>query len=70
MMNPMQLAQMLQQSNNPMGLLSMMAGSNPMLHRALEMGQGKSPEQLRAVAENLARQRGVDLNQFMHQFGF
>nr|DAO57838.1 MAG TPA: hypothetical protein [Bacteriophage sp.] len=40
--------------------------------RALQMGQGKSVEELQAIARNLARQRGMNeaqLNNFLSPFG-
>lgn len=72
MFNPMQILQMLQSSNNPMALIQNMFGDNPLFQRAMQMGQGKSTEQLQQVVKNLAQQRGMDnqqLNQFLSQFG-
>lgn len=63
-MNPMQMMAMLQQSNNPMQMLQSMASQNPIMGRALQMGQGKSVQDLQNIAQNLARQRGMDANQF------
>lgn len=71
-MNPMQLLGMIQQSNNPMAMIQQMAGQNPLMGRALQMGQGKSVEELQWIAKNLAKQRGMDsnqLNQFLSSFG-
>ena len=34
-----------------------------------KMVSGKSDEQLREMAENIARERGIDLKQFAGQFG-
>lgn len=70
-MNPMQIMQLLQTTNNPMMLLQHFSG-NPIMQRAMQMGQGKSEEQLRETARNLARQNGMDdnaFNQFIGQFG-
>lgn len=75
MFNPMQMMQMvgqLQQSNNPMALMQNMFGNNPVMQRAMQMGQGKSPAQLQQVVRNLAQQRGMNdeqLNQFLSNFG-
>lgn len=72
MFNPMQLMGMLQNSNNPMQMMQNMFGNNPMFQRAMQMGQGKSPEQLQQTVLNLAKQRGMDeqqLNQFLGNFG-
>lgn len=72
MMNPLQMLAVLQQSNNPMAMLNSMSGNNPLLQRAMQMAQGKSPEQLRSVAANLAHQQGMtdaQLAEFLKQFG-
>lgn len=63
-MNPMQLIGMLKQSQNPMAMLSNMANSNPLMGRAMQMGKGKSDDELKVIAQNLARQRGMNEKQF------
>ena len=71
-MNPIQLLGMIQQSNNPMAMIQQMAWQNPLMGRALQMGQGKSVEELQGIAKNLAKQRGMDsnqFNQFLSSFG-
>lgn len=71
-MNPLQMLQMLQGSSNPMALIQNMLGGNPLLQRAMQMGQGKNQGQMQEMVRNLARQRGMDdqqLNQFLSQFG-
>ena len=71
-MNPMQLMGLLNQPNNPMELIQNMAGQNPLMGRALQMGQGKSVDELKVIAKNLARQRGMDekqLGQFLSGLG-
>lgn len=71
-MNPMQLMVLLNQSNNPMELIQNMAGQNPLMGRALQMGQGKSVDELKVIAQNLARQRGMNekqLGQFLSGLG-
>lgn len=43
---------------------------NPDLYRkAEEMVEGKSPDQLKQTALNLAKERGIDLGKFAQQFG-
>ena len=72
MMNPMQLMAMLQNSGNPMMMLSQMAQQNPMMGRAMEMGKGKDEVQLKNTVRNLAKQRGMSdeqLNQLLGNFG-
>lgn len=56
---------MLSQSNNPMGLMQTMLGNNPAFGRAMEMAQGKSPEQLKSTVFNLAQQRGISQQQLI-----
>lgn len=71
-MNPMQLMGLLNQSNNPLELIQNMAWQNPLMGRALQMGKGKSVDELKVIAQNLARQRGMNekqLGQFLSGFG-
>lgn len=44
-MNPMQIMAMLQNSGNPMQMLTQMAQQNPMMGRAMQMGKGKNEVQ-------------------------
>lgn len=70
MNNPvMALVQAMQQGRNPMALMQTMAQQNPQVAQALQMMQGKSPQQLQQMAQNMARERGVDLNQMLRQMG-
>ena len=67
-----QLMGMLQNSNNPMAVMQNMFGNDPIMQRAMQMAQGKSPEQLQQTVRNLAQQRGMrtdQLNQFLSQYG-
>jgi hypothetical protein len=68
-MNPMQLIQMLQGSGNPMQMLMGMAQNNPALGQALQMVNGKTPAEMERMAYDMAKQRGVDLNQLAKQMG-
>jgi hypothetical protein len=52
-----------------MALMQSMAQQNPQVAQALQMMQGKSPQQLQQMAQNMARERGVDLNQMLRQMG-
>lgn len=67
-----QLMGKLQNSNNPMAVMQNMFGNDPIMQRAMQMAQGKSPEQLQQTVRNLAQQRGMStdqLNQFLSQYG-
>ena len=71
MMNPMQLMGMIQGSQNPMQLMQQMFGGNPLFNQSMQMGQGKSPEQLQQIVRNIAHTKGMsdnDLNNFLSQF--
>lgn len=69
-MNPFMMAmQMARNGRNPMGLFQSLASQNPAMQQAMSLIQGKSPEQLRQVAENMAKERGIDLEQLAQQFG-
>ncbi len=78
MFNPMQMLQnnpvmqmmgMLQNSKNPMAVMQKLAGQNPQLQQVMQIANGKSPMQLQQMAENLAREKGVNLQEFMKQMG-
>ena len=54
---------------NPNALLSQMARSDPRAAQALQMLQGKSQDQLRTMAENMARERGTSVEQIARSLG-
>lgn len=71
-MNPIQIMAMLQNSGNPIQMLTQMAQQNPMMGRAMQMGQGKNEMQLKETVRNLAKQRGMSdeqLRQMLSNFG-
>lgn len=50
--------------------LQKMQQSNPELYaKGMQMIQGKSDEQLREIAHNIAKDRGIDLADFAGQLG-
>lgn len=70
MNNPvLMLVQAMNNGGNPMQLIQQMAGQNPQIAQAFQMMQGKSPQQLQSMAQNMAKERGVDLNQMLRQMG-
>lgn len=64
-MNPLQLIQQLQGNKDPMGALKQMFGNDPKFQRALEMAEGKTPEQLQQTVKNLFEQRGMNFDEQM-----
>lgn len=72
MYNMQQIMQMLASGGNPGMIMQEVAKTNPLMQRAMEMGQGKTPQELAAIARNLAAQQGIGPEQFnslMKQFG-
>lgn len=68
-MNPLQAIQALQKGANPNQLMMQLAQNNPAVRQAMQMVNGKTPDQIRDMARQMARQRGVDLNQLMQTLG-
>ena len=70
MMNsPLQLIQMIQRGGNPQQLVMQAAQNNPILRQAMQAVNGRTPEQVRDMAYQMARQQGVDLNQLARRLG-
>lgn len=74
MMNPMQnpmmfLLQAARGGKDPMTMLRQMAGQSPRVAQALQMVNGKTPAQLRQMAENMARERGINLDEMIKNMG-
>lgn len=68
--NPIiQLARMAKGGGNVMQAMQQMAGQDPRIGKAYGMIQGKSPAQLRQIAENMARERGTNVGDIMRQLG-
>ena len=68
--NPiMMLVQAMNGGGNPMALIQQMAGQNPQIAQAYQLMQGKNPQQLQMMAQNMARERGIDINQMIRQLG-
>ena len=69
MLNPMQLIQLIQGGGNPIQMLNQMSRTNPMVGQVLRMTNGRTPNEMRNMAQEIARQRGVDLNQLAESMG-
>lgn len=70
MNNPiMMLIQTMQKGGNPMTLMQQMSGQDPRIAQAMQLMQGKSPQQLQTMAQNMAKERGIDINQMLRQLG-
>lgn len=69
MNNPMLMIQQLQRSANPQQMLMQMAQHNPAIQRALQIANGRTPQQLLAMANQMAQQSGQNLAQVAQQIG-
>ena len=49
-------------------MINQMLRSNPLFQRAQQMATGKSEEELKQIANNLCKQRGIDINEAYVQF--
>ena len=54
---------------NPNALLGQIARSDPRAAQALQMLQGKNSDQLRTMAENMAKERGTSVEQIAQSLG-
>ena len=72
MINPFQAMKTVQ---NPIGMIQQQMmmkfqKQNPqMFQQVQQMVNGKSEQQLKEMAQNIAKERGIDLNQFASNFG-
>ena len=68
--NPMmQMVGMLRNGKDPRQLLMQMAQNNPQVRQVMQMMQGKSPEELRRMADNIAAERGTTVEDVARQLG-
>ena len=49
-------------------MVNQMLRSNPLFQRAQQMAQGKSENELKQVANNLCKQKGISLEDAYNQF--
>lgn len=68
--NPMmQMVGMLRNGKDPRQFLVQMAQNNPQVRQVMQMMQGKSPEELRRMADNIAAERGTTVEDVARQLG-
>lgn len=61
MFNPQQMMGMM--GTNPNQIMQNMLYQNPLFQRAVQMAQGKSENELMQVAENICREKGINMEQ-------
>lgn len=70
MNNPlMAMMQMAKSGGNPMQMLQQMAVRDPQIRQVMQMMNGKSPQELRQMANNMARERGTTVEDVARQLG-
>lgn len=67
--NPMQVINLLKNSQKPMGLLQQLYGANPQYRQVMQIAQGKSPQELEQYVRNLCKNQNIDIQQLANQFG-
>ena len=65
----MQALSMFQNTQNPMAVMQQISKHNPQLQGLLQNLQGKNPAQLKEYAMNMAQSRGINLQDYLKQFG-
>ncbi len=69
--NPIfQMMQMARSGGNLPAMLQQLAARDPRVGQTMQMLNGKSPQEMQQIAQNMARERNIDLNQMLQQFGF
>lgn len=70
MSNPIfQLANIARNGGNAIQMLQRMAAQNPQAAQAINMIQGKTPQQLQQIATNMARERGITPQEIARSLG-
>lgn len=64
-----QMINVARNGGNPMQMIQQMARSNPQINQVMQMMNGKSPDQIRKMASNMAKERGMNLEQVAQQLG-
>lgn len=64
-----QLAIAMRQGKNPNVILQQMAMSDPRVAQAMQMIQAKTPQQLQEMTKNLAKERGVNIEDVARSLG-
>lgn len=65
----MMLMGLMRSGGNPMALLQQMAGRDPQVAQFMRMLNGKNAHQLQQMAENVAKEKGVSINDVARQLG-
>ena len=47
-----------------MAMMQQMLGNNSQFNRAMQMANGKTPQEIEIVMQNLCKEKGIDFEQF------
>ena len=68
-MNPRQILQAARNGANPNQLIMQLVNTHPAVRRAKQLMNGKTPAEIRDMAQQEAQRLGIDLNQIAEQWG-
>lgn len=54
---------------NPMPMIQQIARINPQANQTMQMMNGKTPQQLRTMCENMCKERGTTIDQVVQKMG-
>ena len=70
MNNPvLQMMNAMRSGMQPVNFIQQMAMSDPRAAQAMQIIRGKTPQELKQIAQNMARERNIDLEDFRKMFG-
>jgi HJR/Mrr/RecB family endonuclease len=52
-----------------MSVIQQLSNNNPQIQQLMQSIQGKNPQELEQYARNLAQSKGINLDQFLSQYG-
>ena len=68
-MNPMQMIMQIARSGNPMQLIQQMASQNPVFSQAYKLMHGKTTDELKSMAYNMAKEAGTTPEEIARRLG-
>lgn len=63
------ILQAMRMGRNPNQMIMQMAQQDPRIKQVVEMMRGKNPNQLQRIAENMAKERGMTVEDVARQLG-
>lgn len=70
MNNPMmQIMAAMRSGQNPFQMMQRMAMNDPRAAQAMQIIRGKSPQELQQIAQNMAKERNINLDELQRSIG-